>query len=439
LTSIYRRRKKTVIGAVILSLFIDGFCLGYLFSFFNSRPKRTPQSLVASAEPPKGIDTSSETKTDEAPPTENTIHSAPEIDPLYYKGRQPIEPLHYKEPQTVESEDVITPMAVPPEHPSTPAPVPAPIPGPVPSQAPAQVTNAPLTKREEEIAAHGHPAPFVGPKKDYEKELEALEKANQLHSPTEAISLQENTMEKNLSPFIAWPKFQFEAGPGSGRDSFQSVIGPFTLNNSNLVRGMGYFLRGQASISPRLVTEAKYVSNFGNIANPGTTVIDQGFQTDETTVGLRYRIIADHTNGLGYYVGLGMVHTDDYRYTYLNNLTGLIVNRPETFDDVKVSLGAEMNSYYLFRGRFEFNYYKNVANTSQGGAGSGYAFTLLDGQHFSLDTSISHIVTGDMYLGLGVQYLFHAYSFTSNELGPTYQGSVTKTRVDAFLFLGIEL
>lgn len=431
-----RERKKTVIGLVILSLFVDGFCMAYLFSFYKSGLKRsqTQQRLVASASPVEGIDTSNTDANSTPTPVEGEplIHTTPEIEPLYYKSSpatesqiEPIEPLMTSEPTSV------------PEPVSIPVPLPAPMP---PAQnANPSYASPPATKREEEMSPQsGLPTPFPTPRKDSEKELEALERANQLHSPQEAISLQTSTTEKGLSPFIAWPQFQFEVGPGSGRDSFQSVIGPFSLNNSNLVSGMGYFLRAQTSITPRLVTEAKYVSSYGNISNPGNTVIDQSFQTDEATLSARYRLFSDHQNGLGYYVGLGFVHSDDYRYTYLNNLADLVVNRPETFDDLKYSLGAEMNSYYLFRGRFELSYYQNMSNTSQS-AGSGYNFTLTDGPQFSVDSSISHIISRDVYLGLGVEYFFHAYSFTSNELGPTYQGSVTKTKVDAFLFLGVEL
>jgi hypothetical protein len=260
-----------------------------------------------------------------------------------------------------------------------------------------------------------------------EIDLAYLHKAER--NPNAVLSMPLEPTLKKVSPLAAWPRIEVELGPGSGIDTFQSQEGPYTLTNNNLSGNAGYFVHTQAAITPRFVTEATYQTNSGQINDNSGTVLNTNFETDHVKIGARYRLFPNHDMGYCYYLGLGGEYISDYRFAYLSSTSGNIVNRPQSFDELKFSAGAEFNSYYLFKGRLELNLYRTLASS----------LAVTDGNYFSIETSLSHSVIGNMYLGLGAQYIVQAYSFISNDLGPTLSGSVNKTALDAFLFLGFDL
>ena len=218
--------------------------------------------------------------------------------------------------------------------------------------------------------------------------------------------------------------------------NYQLKSGTSVVSNAQIIENKGFYAKAQYSFTPQWVTEAGYQDLRGSFPGRYTTVIDKDFRVNHAALSLRYRLLSERNERLAAYIGAGLEREENFRFTYQSGTSQYIVNRPFQFDKYKISVGAEYRSYYRWRGRFDFSWYQTLASRALDNG--GYSTSLLGRNNFLLDGMVSHVVTGNLYMGVGLQYCYQKYDYISNELGALQAGSVTSTQFLSRVVLGLE-
>jgi hypothetical protein len=244
-----------------------------------------------------------------------------------------------------------------------------------------------------------------------------------------------------VSPFSTWPDVILQVGVVAGSGSYQSTLGPNVLNNALLNENQGGSFLLRYSMTPRFFGELYYNEADGQIADTSGYTIDKNFKSTWSGLSLAYRFYGNDENNLGYYAGAGVEHAQEYRFTYATSSLSQVINLPFILDELKATIGLDFRSYYLWRGNLAFNIFQTFNAVPGGSSNGGFnnlSTTYSDIAHYSAEASLSHIIVGNLYLGLGGEYQFHHYQFTSNESGTNQSGNVSTTHTLTKVFTGFE-